>query len=697
MASFNQRHCFHCKDPLEEHERCQRCTCKRCWSGLSKGFCHICNEYSSIDDSNPNSFIDSPKVFNPPPQPLTHSIESLNANPNFDNTPQEQSSHYQDPSENFAQNFSQCPPQINQNFCYGCGDSLDDFFCQRCTCEFCGNGAHYGYDCPPQVPFVYNQDPCFNQNYDNFPQTSPSFQQQYICCTRCGGPHETCQCDQLVFDEPYCANCGGLHETFQCQPINQNYYEPNPCYDSSYSGFDQIEPPQFPVIHQPPQEMSIQDMEDLKQQYLDEMKTLINEKDYRSGRIDIEIKINELKENFNEMSIEINKKKKLQQLEQVANLSTYPSRHFNSFCYDDDDDEEYTIAITPEKPVDSLIMEDEHLDTIPETESDEFIKSSVENLVPTPSESEDFSDIESECDVPDCDDSQTTNFSTFSNPLFDDSTSSDDESSHEEVIDVMSFKTYSNPLFDLDEEIISSEFNPIHNEDLDSTPKDVRFDAESYLLESLVNRIDNINLDPEGDILFLESLLYDNSSPRPPEAFQANSDMIVESLPISVDPLREEIDIFPGLDDSIPPGIKSDDDVVEDIPVDVPNILPTHPILHMDFDFIPSHNDLGSDLDVSSPSGDRNKIYDPGICIEVKSTRFLATHSLVIDTSLPFSSKNEDKVFNHGVLASKEKSPPSSSHRGFKASKPFHYKIPMLIHGENTPNLGVHHLLFYTP
>ncbi|GJW17743.1 hypothetical protein Tco_0025179 [Tanacetum coccineum] len=423
MASFNQRHCFHCKDPLEEHERCQRCTCKRCWSGLSKGFCHICNEYSSIDDSNPNSFIDSPKVFNPPPQPLTHSIESLNANPNFDNTPQEQSSHYQDPSENFAQNFSQCPPQINQNFCYGCGDSLDDFFCQRCTCEFCGNGAHYGYDCPPQVPFVYNQDPCFNQNYDNFPQTSPSFQQQYICCTRCGGPHETCQCDQLIFDEPYCANCGGLHETFQCQPINQNYYEPNPCYDSK----------------------------------------------------------------------------------QVANFSTYPSAgHLTLFAYDMNDDEEYTIAITPEKPVDSLIMEDEHLDTIPETESDEFIN--------------------------------------------------DDESSHEEVIHEMSFKTYSNPLFDLDEEIISSEFNPIHNEDLDSTPKDVRFDAESYLLESATR-----------SILYDGELLYDNSTPPPEEAFQANSDTIIESLspsPIPVednDSLREEIDIFSGPDDSIPPGIESDD------------------------------------------------------------------------------------------------------------------------------------------
>ncbi|GKF12269.1 hypothetical protein Tco_0050195 [Tanacetum coccineum] len=101
----------------------------------------------------------------------------------------------------------------------------------------------------------------------------------------------------------------------------------------------------------------------------------------------------------------------------------------------------------------------------------------------------------------------------------------------------------------------------------------------------------------------------------------------------------------------------------------------------MDFDFIPSHNDLGSDLDVSSPSGDRNKIYDLGICIKVESTRFLATHSLVIDTLLPFSSENKDKVFNHGVLTSKEKSPPSSSHRGFKASKLFHQKSPMLIHG----------------
>nr|GFB19220.1 hypothetical protein [Tanacetum cinerariifolium] len=48
-------------------------------------------------------------------------------------------------------------------------------------------------------------------------------------------------------------------------------------------------------------------------------------------------------------------------------------------------------------------MEDEHLDTIPATESDEFIKSSVENLIPIPSESEGIPDHM--CDVPSIDNS----------------------------------------------------------------------------------------------------------------------------------------------------------------------------------------------------------------------------------------------------------------------------------------------------
>nr|GEV55120.1 hypothetical protein [Tanacetum cinerariifolium] len=62
------------------------------------------------------------------------------------------------------------------------------------------------------------------------------------------------------------------------------------------------------------------------------------------------------------------------------------------------------VAIAPvlptEEPEYSLTMGDENLSTIPETESDEVIKSSVKNLIPIPSESEVTSDNESECDMP---------------------------------------------------------------------------------------------------------------------------------------------------------------------------------------------------------------------------------------------------------------------------------------------------------
>nr|GFB29740.1 hypothetical protein [Tanacetum cinerariifolium] len=69
-------------------------------------------------------------------------------------------------------------------------------------------------------------------------------------------------------------------------------------------------------------------------------------------------------------------------------------------CCDDDDDYDSTITpiLSTEKPIDSLSMGDEHLDTISETESDEVIKSSVEDLVPIPSESEGIP--EHKCDVP---------------------------------------------------------------------------------------------------------------------------------------------------------------------------------------------------------------------------------------------------------------------------------------------------------
>ncbi|GJX22483.1 hypothetical protein Tco_0226928 [Tanacetum coccineum] len=104
-----------------------------------------------------------------------------------------------------------------------------------------------------------------------------------------------------------------------------------------------------------------------------------------------------------------------------------------------DDDEDYTIAITPvlstKEPVDSLLMEDEHLDTILATESDEVIKSNVEDFVQIPSESEGIPD--NMCDVPFRDNSppldiskdQFKGFSDSNNDstsIYDDSFSIDD-------------------------------------------------------------------------------------------------------------------------------------------------------------------------------------------------------------------------------------------------------------------------------
>ncbi|GKA32524.1 integrase, catalytic region, zinc finger, CCHC-type containing protein [Tanacetum coccineum] len=226
-------------------------------------------------------------------------------------------------------------------------------------------------------------------------------------------------------------------------------------------------------------------------------------------------------------------------------------------------------AITPDLPIlDSLIMEDEHLDTIPVTESANTIKSSVDDLVPTPSESADLSDGESECDVPINDDSPESHFSTFDNPLFDsnDDFSSDDESLSEEEIQKDEFKYFSNPLYDLDDEIITNEKILPNQKDLDvdiPIPPGIDkpcFNAESDLLESLLNR------DSPIDSTKIDSIFDEFSLPRPPEESNSEySDATIESLfpsPIPVedsDSLMEEIDLFLASDDSMPPGIEIDD------------------------------------------------------------------------------------------------------------------------------------------
>ncbi|GJU61104.1 hypothetical protein Tco_1238870 [Tanacetum coccineum] len=481
-------------------------------------------------------------------------------------------------------------------------------------------------------------------------------------------------------------------------------------------------------------------------------------------------------------------------------------------CYDDDDDEESSIplkdiiisglppcvAVTPvlltEEPVDSLIMEDEHLDTIPATESDEVIKSSVEELVPIPSESEGIPD--KMCDVPLCDNPTPLEaFKEHSEIVVnsnDDSTLSDDDSPYGEDIDYVDASPPDSELVSLEVvEIVIPEVGGIDT-DILLTIKDDILREKLLNVNLLIAKIEALkdNPTPSSDVMtkssstspnfFLEETnTVDNSLPET-ETFCFNLEEISSGSPTSYSDLSlSDYEAFYLDDDHVkkessggttyhadfsqydsfifdlsinpcPPADRSDCyheefagelahiisppeydcfyfknepdqgnftmDVVEDIfdnptrepRVHVPNVLPTHPTLHLDSDFTLSSDSLGSDLVVSFPSGTRNKIFDPGIFIGVQSMIFLSPDEFsfsfirdpplpVIDTLLPFSSKNENKVVNTGILASEEKSPPSSSHRGFKASKLSHHKSPMLIHGDNTPNLGVRHPYFYPP
>ncbi|GJS20197.1 reverse transcriptase domain-containing protein [Tanacetum coccineum] len=126
---------------------------------------------------------------------------------------------------------------------------------------------------------------------------------------------------------------------------------------------------------------------------------------------DCEIRIRELKQDFNEWGSKVRKKEQAYEKEQYAaarhRMLSIPFVNEDDYIPLGDIIARYSTskAITPDLPIEepdnSLNIGDEHLDTIPATESDEVIKSSVENLIPIPSQFEGISDDTS--DVPNCD------------------------------------------------------------------------------------------------------------------------------------------------------------------------------------------------------------------------------------------------------------------------------------------------------
>nr|GFC50255.1 hypothetical protein [Tanacetum cinerariifolium] len=152
--------------------------------------------------------------------------------------------------------------------------------------------------------------------------------------------------------------------------------------------------------------------------------------------------------------------------EQAAN-----ARYWKIPAYCDDEDD-YDSAITPvlstEEPIDSLSIGDEHLDTIPATESDEVIKSSVEDLVSIPSEFEGIPDTM--CDVH-LDNNHTPLEAKDHLEIVlnsnDDISSSDDDSLHEENIEYVEVSPHDSKLVILEAaEIVIPEVEEIDDDNL---------------------------------------------------------------------------------------------------------------------------------------------------------------------------------------------------------------------------------------
>nr|GFA50167.1 hypothetical protein [Tanacetum cinerariifolium] len=333
--------------------------------------------------------------------------------------------------------------------------------------------------------------------------------------------------------------------------------------------------------------------------------------------------------------------------EQAAKAQTWKL----PICYDDDDDEEGYNSLE-----DNIIFE------LPPYSADEFIKSCVENLVPNPSESEG----KNGCYVP-------AGFTTFSNVLFDadyDFDSGDDQSFSDEDFPK---KIYSNPLFD--EEIIPMEidqhsFNtesdligsmPNHDSSVIISSKiDSLFDefvGELTLLTSISPGIDETDCHPEKEIRFAKRLLYDNSSPRPPEEIVSdNSNADIESFSPSPIPNKdsdshmEEIDLSFNPDDPMPPSIEDDD------------------------------YDFGRDISILKELLDNYSLSLP------------ATESYHFDIPLPYRPPAKPPDGNTGTLNIKIMGDVSDQ----KAFQPF-AECPMIIHGKNTPVLDVPLFHFYPP
>ncbi|GJV22150.1 hypothetical protein Tco_1371170 [Tanacetum coccineum] len=304
--------------------------------------------------------------------------------------------------------------------------------------------------------------------------------------------------------------------------MNEDYYhEQNSCYDYNSFGFDQF---QSPAIYRQSLKIfnSQNELLNFSNKLMEQMTTLC---DLVGQAI-----------------------QKKEEEKRIAEEQASKDQYWKiPICYDDDEDD--TIAITPvlpiEEPDNSLSMGDEHLDTIPTTESDEVIKSSVEDLVPIPSESEGIPD--KMCDVPLCENTTPLNALNEHYEIVvnsdDDNSSSDDDSPYGENIDYVDASPPDVEIVSLEVvEIVDPEVGRI-DDDILLTIKDDILREKLLNVNLLIAKIDALrdNPTPSSEVvikststfpnLFLEETnTFDNSIPES-ETFRFNLEEISSGSP----------------------------------------------------------------------------------------------------------------------------------------------------------------------
>ncbi|GJZ48057.1 hypothetical protein Tco_0601889 [Tanacetum coccineum] len=219
------------------------------------------------------------------------------------------------------------------------------------SCEFSGGNPHPGFDFQIGNTPVYDLGPCYNQDFgfDQPSYSSLSQPQQFDCCEIRGGPHYSSD----------------------CQTRNPLVYEPNPCNNYDFPYFDQRS--QFT----PPLSLPYSEFNHVIEQFN------MNQEQFNLNQV----KIKELQAEMN----------RLQEMLSLRNSNQDPPIDLYDLKGSDEGDIE--IDSLTKEPSDTLLMGDEVISTTPERENDEFIKSSVDDLVPIPRESE----VTSVCDDLKCD------------------------------------------------------------------------------------------------------------------------------------------------------------------------------------------------------------------------------------------------------------------------------------------------------